>query len=76
MPERYKSGSSEVRFAGGASAVRQGFEAGLIDEILINHAPVVLGGGESIFEGLDGLKLRPVEVHASPNATHVVYARS
>jgi dihydrofolate reductase len=69
------AGDDTVTIAGGASAVRQGFEAGLIDEILLNHAPVVLGGGESIFEGLGGLRLVPVEVHASPNATHVVYTR-
>ena len=43
----------------------------MIDEIMLNHAPLVLGGGESPFAGLDGLRLRPIEVHASPNATHV-----
>ena len=68
------AGDDIVTIAGGASAVRQGFEAGVIDEIMLNHAPVVLGGGESPFEGLDGLKLTPVEVHASPNATHVIYS--
>ena len=67
------AGDETVTIAGGASAVRQGFEAGVIDQILINHAPVVLGGGESPFAGLDDLRLRPVEVHASPHATHVVY---
>ena len=68
------AGEDTVTIAGGASAVRQGFEAGVIDEILINHSPIVLGGGESIFEGLGDLHLRPIEVHASPNATHVVYS--
>jgi dihydrofolate reductase len=70
------AGEDTVTIAGGASAVRQGFEAGVIDEILLNHAPVVLGGGESPFAGLSDLRLRPVEVHASPNATHVVYTRA
>jgi dihydrofolate reductase len=68
------AGDDTVTIAGGASAVRQGFEAGVIDEILLNHAPVVLGGGESPFAGLDDLRLRPIEVHASPYATHVVYS--
>jgi dihydrofolate reductase len=68
------AGDETVTIAGGASAVRQGFEAGVIDEIMLNHAPVVLGGGESPFAGLDGLKLTPVEVHASPHATHVIYS--
>jgi dihydrofolate reductase len=70
------AGDDTVTIAGGASAVRQGFAAGVIDEIMLNHIPIVLGSGESIFDGLDDLKLRPVEVHSSPNATHVVYARS
>ena len=69
------AGDETVTIAGGASAVRQGFEAGLIDEIMLSHAPVVLGGGESPFAGIDDFGLRPIEVHASPNATHVVYGR-
>jgi dihydrofolate reductase len=68
------AGEETVTIAGGASAVRQGFEAGLIDEIMLNHAPVVLGSGESPFPLLAELKLTPVEVHASPHATHVIYA--
>jgi dihydrofolate reductase len=67
------AGDDTVTIAGGASAVRQGFEAGVIDQIMLNHAPVVLGGGESPFAGLVDLRLQPVEVHASPHATHVVY---
>jgi len=67
------AGDDTVTIAGGASAVRQGFEADLIDEIMLSHAPITLGGGESPFAGLAHLTLRPIEVHASPNATHVVY---
>jgi dihydrofolate reductase len=68
------AGEDTVTIAGGASAVRQGFEAGVIDEIMLNHAPIVLGGGESPFAGLGNLRLKPIEVHASPNATHIVYS--
>jgi dihydrofolate reductase len=68
------AGEDTVTIAGGASAVRQGFEAGVIDEILLSHAPIVLGGGESPFAGLDNLRLKPIEVNASPNATHIVYS--
>ena len=68
------AGDDTVTIAGGASAVRQGFEAGVIDEIMLNHAPVVLGGGESPFAGLDDLRLRPIEVLASPSATHIIYS--
>jgi len=67
------AGDETVTIAGGASAVRQGFEAGVIDQILITHTPIVLGSGESMFAGLTGLRLRPAEVHVSPLVTHVVY---
>ena len=70
---REAAGDDTVTIAGGASAVRQGFEAGVIDEIMLNHAPVVLGGGESPFAGLDDLRLEIVEANPSPLATHVVY---
>src|SRR3954462_3735665 len=39
------AGDDTVTIAGGASAVRQGFEAGVVDEILLTHVPIVLGGG-------------------------------
>jgi dihydrofolate reductase len=68
------AGDDTVTIAGGASAVRQGFEAGVIDEIMLNHAPVVLGSGESPFEGLTDLRLTPIEVHSSPHATHIIYS--
>ena len=67
------AGEDTVTIAGGASAVRQGFEAGVVDEILLNHAPVVLGSGESPFAGLTDLRLELVEAHPSPHATHVRY---
>jgi dihydrofolate reductase len=66
------AGDDTVTIAGGASAVRQGLQAGVVDEILVTHAPVVLGRGERPFELVD-LDLLPVEVLASPKATHVVY---
>src|SRR3954447_21749536 len=68
------AGDQTVTIAGGASAVRQGLGGGGIDEIMLNHAPVVLGGGESPFAGLGDLRLTPLEVHSSPKATHVIYS--
>jgi dihydrofolate reductase len=62
-----------VTIAGGASAVRQGLEAGVVDEFLVSHSPRALGSGESPFRGLAGLEAEAVEVLESPFATHVVY---
>jgi dihydrofolate reductase len=67
------AGDQTVTIAGGASAVRQGLQRGVVDELLLSHAPVLLGGGERLFDGVDALDAEPVEVAASPLATHVVY---
>ena len=67
------AGDQPVTIAGGASAVRQGLQQGVVDEILLSHVPVVLGGGERLFDDVRELQAEPVEVAASPLATHVVY---
>ena len=43
----------DVRIGGGAATVRQYLKAGLIDEMHIPVSPVLLGGGEPLFAGLD-----------------------
>jgi dihydrofolate reductase len=67
------AGDRTVTIAGGASAVRQGLQRGVVDEILLSYVPVVLGSGERLFDGISDLRAEPVEVAASPVATHVVY---
>jgi dihydrofolate reductase len=67
------AGDKEIDVAGGASAVRQGLQAGAIDELVLDIAPVLLGAGERIFDGVGDLTLTPVEVTHSPNATHIRY---
>src|SRR4051812_17655947 len=67
------AGDLDVDIAGGASAVRQGLTSGAIDQLLLDIIPVVLGRGESIFTGVEGLTLEPTEVVHSPYATHVRY---
>jgi dihydrofolate reductase len=70
---RAAAGGAGVEIAGGASTVRQALAAGVIDEMLIDVAPVLLGSGESMFEGLEDLELTPTEVIHSPKATHIRY---
>jgi dihydrofolate reductase len=45
----------DVRIGGGASTVRQYLKAGLVEELHLVMVPILLGSGERIFEGLDGL---------------------
>ena len=50
---REAAGEKDIRIGGGASTIRQYLEARLIDEMHVAIAPVLLGGGEQLFGGLD-----------------------
>ena len=67
------AGDREVLIAGGASTVRQAFAAGVIDELVLDIAPVLLGQGEALFQGVEDPGLEPVDVIHSPKATHITY---
>ena len=67
------AGDGGVDIAGGASTVRQAFAAGAIDELMLDVAPVLLGAGERLFDGVTDPGLQPVEVIHSPLATHIRY---
>jgi dihydrofolate reductase len=65
----------DVSLAGGASACQQYLAAGLVDEMTLNVAPVILGDGERLFEhvGIPGRGLELVEAIDAPDATHLRY---
>lgn len=67
----------DVRIGGGANTIQQFLRAGLIDELHVAISPVLLGGGERLFEGIDARALgyECVEFVASENATHAVLRR-
>jgi dihydrofolate reductase len=67
------AGGGGVDIAGGASTVRQALAAGVVNELTLDVAPVLLGSGERLFDGLDDPGLTPVEVAHSPRATHIRY---
>src|SRR5881396_1509550 len=67
------AGDKDVDIAGGASTVRQALASHAIDELILNIAPVLLGGGERIFDETTQPKLTIAEALDSPNATHVRY---
>ena len=74
---RRAAGDKDVWLAGGAKAAQQYLAAGLVDEMEIHLAPVLLGGGERLFDrlgdDLHGLAL--VRTIATPNVTHLKFAR-
>jgi dihydrofolate reductase len=65
----------DVFVSGGASVVQQYLEAGLLDELQVNLAPVLLGGGTRLFDSgeavLPGLEI--VRVVEAPAVTHLKY---
>jgi dihydrofolate reductase len=67
------AGDGDVDIAGGASTVRQAFAAGAINELVLDIVPVLLSGGERLWDGVEDPGLVPVEVIHSPHATHVRY---
>jgi dihydrofolate reductase len=72
-PIRGAAGDRGVDIAGGASTVRQALAAGVIDKLVLDFVPVLLGSGERLFDGVADPRLEPVEVIHSPLATHVRY---
>jgi dihydrofolate reductase len=74
---RKAAGGKDISLAGGAKAAAQYLTAGLVDEMEINLAPVLLGSGERLFDGvgddLHGLKL--ARTVATPNVVHLKFAR-
>lgn len=74
---REAAGAGDVRIGGGVATVRQALAAGLLDELHLAVAPVLLGSGEHLLGGLDLVALGyEVSEHVpSSLATHVVLTR-
>jgi dihydrofolate reductase len=68
------AGEKDVHVMGGAEVIRQALEEGLVDELTIIVAPVVLGGGKRLFEGFtSSLALEQLGVEQSALATFLEY---
>jgi dihydrofolate reductase len=71
---REAAGDRDVHIMGGGQVIRQALAAGLVDELTLILAPVVLGGGKRLFEGFDQpLQLEQTGVRQSQFATFVDY---
>jgi dihydrofolate reductase len=66
------AGDKDVSIAGGAQTVQQFLRAGLIDEMQVHVAPLLLGGGVRLFDDLDGpLEVSDLQAQASPAVAHL-----
>lgn len=71
---REAAGNRDVCVAGGADVARQFLRADLLDELQLHVAPVLLGGGLSLFERLGKrIPLERVRVVQSQHATHLTF---
>lgn len=71
---RQIAGDKPVGIGGGASIAQQALQAGLVDELQLHVAPVVLGAGRTLFGELGTrLQLERTRVLESPYATHIKY---
>ena len=71
------AGGKDVALSGGAKAAQQYLQAGLVDEMQLHIAPLLLGSGERLFDGVTDLHgLRLVETVGAPDVAHLRFARA
>jgi len=76
---RAAANGKNVAIAGGGTLLRQAIKLGLLDELELHVAPVILGAGMSLLgpdiglESNDGIELTPSRVIATPDVTHIRY---
>jgi len=70
---REAAGHGNVLVAGGPNTVQQALRAGLVDEFELHLAPVLLGSGERLLDGIGALDVEQVRVVEAPGVTHLRY---
>jgi dihydrofolate reductase len=74
--ERAKSaaGEKDVFIGGGANVINQFLAAGLLDELELHVAPILLGGGARLFDGVGpGLRIEEIRAVEAPGVAHLKY---
>jgi dihydrofolate reductase len=74
---RAAAGDKDVRIGGGPTTIREFLTAGLIDHMHIVVAPILLGRGVRLWDGLEGLETDyDIEAASSPSGvTHLMFTR-
>ncbi|HET7584312.1 MAG TPA: dihydrofolate reductase family protein [Gemmatimonadaceae bacterium] len=74
---QHAAAGKDIALGGGAQAARQYLSAGLVDEMQLHVVPVLLGGGERLFDGVDDLHgLTLIQTVATPNVVHLKFVRT
>lgn len=69
---REAAGDGDVAICGGVSTTRHFLNAGRIDDLHLQISPIILGGGERLWDGLTA-ELEPVSARHTRFATHMHY---
>jgi dihydrofolate reductase len=73
---RRAAGEKDVALGGGAQAAQQYLNAGLVDEMYLHQVPILLGGGERLFDTVSDLHgLTLTETLATPEVVHLKFVR-
>jgi dihydrofolate reductase len=71
---RDAAGDKDVQLGGGADSINQYLAAGLVDELELHVAPILLGGGKRILAGVGpNLKLEQLRAVEAPGVAHLKY---
>jgi dihydrofolate reductase len=72
---RAAAAGKDVAIGGGANVIQQYLVAGLIDELQLHLAPVLLGTGKRLFDHLGDrtIELTRARIVESPHATHLYF---
>ena len=73
---RAAAAHGDVVIMGGGDVIGQALEQGLVDELRIHLAPMLLGGGTPLFKPGTRQVYRQCDVRASKNAVHLAYQRA
>lgn len=72
---REAAGDKDVSVGGGGEAIQQLLRAGLLDELLLNQVPVILGGGVRLLDDIPpSVTLEQTRVVEAPGVAHLFYA--
>jgi dihydrofolate reductase len=71
------AGNGHVSIGGGAEAIQETIRAGLLDELLVNQVPTILGGGVRLLDNIPpSVRLEQTRVVEAPGVAHIFYSLS
>jgi dihydrofolate reductase len=74
---REAAGNGHVSIGGGGETIQETIRAGLLDELLVNQVPTIIGGGVRLLDGIPpSVRLEQTRVVEAPGVAHIFYSLS